>query len=361
MTNHKSNRKYGLLAMTILLGLGLTLGLTTLARAQSRTKPTSASSPTGTTIDVDITTDELDPGGALYLSGSDYGPTDIRNSTLSDNNAGDRGGAIYSYYPGVAIEFSTIVSNSAGTSGGGVFENEYSVWIQNSILAGQGPEIRLTHSANGADQADVAVDANGNVHIVYADADNSNNDRGLWYTMLDNFGYTLIDDTPITPADDYDSTRPAIVVDSKDKVHITWRDKRWDDASTQEVTYTKLDPYLDDRDGGPADPAAITLVDDTQLTTIGNWYIYSIRLAVDSGDNVHIVWDDEDAYTINYMKLDENGNTLIAPTVLRTADQRRQTLPSTPRTTYISSGLTPKTRVRMRPTICCWTAAMAAR
>jgi len=74
-------------------------------------------------------------GGALYLSGDDYGPTDIRNSTLSDNNAGDRGGAIYSYYPGVAIEFSTIVSNSAGTSGGGVFENEYSVWIQNSILA----------------------------------------------------------------------------------------------------------------------------------------------------------------------------------------------------------------------------------
>ena len=71
--------------------------------------------------------------------------------------------------------------------------------------------------------------------------------------MLDNNGNTLIDDTRITDDDDEDSTRPAIVVDSDDKVHIVWRDQRYDDGDDQELTYTKLDPSLDDRDGDAAD------------------------------------------------------------------------------------------------------------
>ena len=36
-------------------------------------------------------------------------------------------------------------------------------------LAQQGPEIRITHSETCADNPDVAVDSNGNVHIAYSD------------------------------------------------------------------------------------------------------------------------------------------------------------------------------------------------
>jgi len=58
MTKLKSNRKYGFIALTLLLGLGLTLGLTNLASAQSRTNLTSAARRSvSAIIDVDSTAD----------------------------------------------------------------------------------------------------------------------------------------------------------------------------------------------------------------------------------------------------------------------------------------------------------------
>ncbi len=190
------------------------------------------------------------------------------------------------------------------------------------VLAGQGPQIRVTHSATQADQPDVATDSNGNVHIAYSDSYNMD-ERAIWYTMLDNNGDTLIDDTRITASDDEKSTRPAIVVDSNDKVHILWRDSQWGDDSTQEVTYTKLDPYLDDMDGTAAISSTITSVDDTRLSNIESWYIFGIRVALDSNDDLHIVWDDDDNDNIYYMKVDSNGNELIAETAIRYAEQWR--------------------------------------
>jgi len=182
-------------------------------------------------------------------------------------------------------------------------------------LAQQGPEIAVTNSGAYADKPDVAIDSNGNIHIVYCEYAGSY--REIWYTMLDKDGNTLIEDTRITPDDDYDSTRPQIVIDSTNKVHIVWRDQRWDANSSQEVTYTKLDPYLDDMDGNAADPAIITLVDDKRLTNIGNWYIFGVRMAIDSNDAIHIVFADDDNGDIDYMKIDKDGNELIATTALR--------------------------------------------
>jgi hypothetical protein len=183
-------------------------------------------------------------------------------------------------------------------------------------LAQQGPEIRVTNSPTlDSDQPDVAIDSNGNIHIVYSEYAESY--REIWYTMLDKDGNTLIEDTRITPDDDNDSTRPAIVIDSTNKVHITWRDWRWDDGESHEVTYTKLDPSLDDMDGNAANPATITLVDDKRLTNIGSYYILSVRMAIDSNDAIHIVFDDYDNDDIDYMKIDKDGNELIATTALR--------------------------------------------
>ena len=142
--------------------------------------------------------------------------------------------------------------------------------------------------------------------------------RHIWYTMLGNNGNTLIGDTMISAAVDWDAVRPAIAVDSDDMVHILWHDERWD--SSTEIAYTKLDPSQDDRDGSAADEAAITMVDDTRLTDLLKDYQRSPRMAVDSKDNIHIVWVDGDPWSggnIYYMQIDKDGNELVAETVIR--------------------------------------------
>ncbi len=189
-----------------------------------------------------------------------------------------------------------------------------------SAWAGQGPEIAVT-VADYADHPDIAIDSNGNIHIVYSD-DTGTSAREIWYTMLDSTGSTLIEDTRITveTGDDGDgATRPAIVVDSNNRVHIIWRDSGWDAGNSKEVTYSKLNPYADDRNGDAADPATITVVDDTRLSNDGDWYIYSPRMAVDSNDNIHIIWGNYDDSNVYYMKLDSNGNVLIAQASIRPA------------------------------------------
>ena len=175
--------------------------------------------------------------------------------------------------------------------------------------AQQHSEIQVTSSASDADKPDPAVDSKGNVHIAYDD-DAGTGEHEIWYTMLDNNGNTLIAGTLLTPDDALKSRRPAIVVDSNDKVHIVWQDFRVD--SDIEVFYTKLDPYLDDRDGGPADEATITLVQDKLISVDNDEYSMNPRMVADSDDNLHVVWEEYDV-EIRYAKLDNNGNVLVGP------------------------------------------------
>ena len=183
------------------------------------------------------------------------------------------------------------------------------------VSAQQGAEIRVTDSEAEADQPDVAVDSKGNVHIAYCDSYDTSTYE-IWYTMLDNNGNTLIDATLITLDDNEKSRRPAIVVDSEDKVHIIWQDDM-----TWGLFYTKLDPSLDDQDGDAAGPAAITLVDDKEVANFGGPGDEAgahARIAVDSKDDIHIVCESTSDYdAIYYLKIDNDGNELVAPQVIR--------------------------------------------
>ena len=180
-------------------------------------------------------------------------------------------------------------------------------------FAQQGPEIRVTDSEEEADQPDVAVDSQSNVHIAYCDHVPADGSYEIFYTMLDNDGSTLIDDTMISDDDGHKSKRPAIVVDSNDKVHIVWQDKRWDGDG--ELAYTKLDPYKDDRNGDAADEPTITLVDDKRITYSDSPAAHA-RIAIDSNDDIHIVWETGELDSVHYMKIDNNGNELVAETVV---------------------------------------------
>ena len=188
-------------------------------------------------------------------------------------------------------------------------------------MAPKPPEIRLTQSQASADQPDVVVDADGNTHIVYSD-DYYTSSLEIWYTLLDSNKNVLIDDTRLTEDDGYDSTRPAIVIDSNNKVHLIFSDQRWDSGSSQEITYIKLDPSLDDQSGDAADPSAITLIAERRMTRNNDWYIHGSRLVLDGNDDIHIVWDNADREKIYYMKVDEDG-MLITEKAIRSAAQWR--------------------------------------
>jgi hypothetical protein len=189
-------------------------------------------------------------------------------------------------------------------------------------FAQQGPQVRVTHFNHITDSPDIAVDSKGNVHIVFTVGEQEDSDVGtdIYYTMLDNDGNTLIDDMRITPDDEYAKKRPAIAVDADDKIHIIYKDRKYwmelENNHVHEIYYTKLDPYLDDRNGDAADEATITLVQDKMISDPFDDYIGACRMAVGPGGQIHVVWELDGDEHLFYAKLDNNGNKLVGDIVI---------------------------------------------
>ncbi len=142
--------------------------------------------------------------------------------------------------------------------------------------------------------------------------------KEIYYSMINgSTGALMIAPTLISRWDGIESTRPAIEVDEEDKVHVVWRDEMWDDHQSAEITYTKLDPYKDDRDGTTAVEKDITLEDDTRLTNLGEGWATTPRLKIDKKGYIHIVW--ENTYEgIYYMRISDDSTTpFIPPTIIR--------------------------------------------
>ena len=176
----------------------------------------------------------------------------------------------------------------ADTDGGGRTDGQEVLVDETDPLEGfddRNP-IRLSNGTAISDQAMPAVDGSGNIHVVWSDRRTGNDE--IFYTMLSPAGVALIEDTQLTdePAA---SKRPAIAIDSQDRVHVAWQDQR---LGTTETYHTLIDPAIDDRDGSPANPAAITLVDDQLLSTDDSTRSNHPRLAIDSQDRVHVVWSE---------------------------------------------------------------------
>ena len=163
---------------------------------------------------------------------------------------------------------------------------------------------QLTHHLEGALAPTIAVDANNTVHITWSDYRGGNPE--IYYTKLDNNGDPLIDDKKLTYAPDR-SYKPAIAVDLDNNVHISWYDgtvaiyKGIYMMGIYEIYYTKLD-----NNGS-------TLVDIRRVTPYDLVRSCRPTIATDSNNNVHIAWDDErdGNWEIYYTKLADNGNTLI--------------------------------------------------
>ena len=139
---------------------------------------------------------------------------------------------------------------------------------------------------NGHSTNPIAVDSDGNVHVVFQDCDS--NLCTVSYGMLDGTdGSVLIDQTNVITSvlstdqgsevdvgDAPHAVHYNILADSRDRMALVWADKRnapvWDSycevcASGGTLFYAKIDPSLDDQDGSAADMTVIKTVDDVEL------------------------------------------------------------------------------------------------
>ncbi len=161
---------------------------------------------------------------------------------------------------------------------------------------------KLLISAQRNREPELCLDSQNNVHIVWQCQEKAGlgYDEEIYYAKLDNNGKILVRPKRLTPNDDRDSVVPDLAVDSMGNVHIVWEDYR-DHPRHAQIYYTKLD------NNGK------TLVDDLKITSSDEG-AENPSIAVDSANNVHIVWQDCRTtldWDIYYTKLDNNGNTLI--------------------------------------------------
>jgi len=132
-------------------------------------------------------------------------------------------------------------------------------------------------------QPDIACDSNDNIHIVWSDVRDSGPipNIELYYEKLDNFGNTLVDETRITFAP-HNSHYPSMTMDTSDNVNVAWVEQiDIMGVLQEEIYYMKLD-----NNGN-------TLVDTTALTENDAEESLFPDIEVDSDGEVHIVWLDD--------------------------------------------------------------------
>jgi hypothetical protein len=157
-------------------------------------------------------------------------------------------------------------------------------------------DIRLTQGASWAAYVHLSSDSQSNIHLVWGmeegGADN------IWYAKADSIGQIVIAPKQVTYTSE-PSWCPELVVDSRDQVHIFWRELG---PTGLDVWYTKLDTS-----GESLIPPKM-VVDANG--TIFDWLKPAV--GVDHNDNLHLVWDQSDDNTeIHYTKLDNGGDVLV--------------------------------------------------
>ena len=188
-------------------------------------------------------------------------------------------------------------------------------------------ELTQISTGHSEEASSIALDHNGNLHIVWI----GNNTANLYYMMVDRYGSILINETCLDPSPNATSRharRASIGIDSDNNVHIVFHSEYiyepWPQYTNrrmlyqQEVLYSKINPYLDDLNGNPADYVDITVIPETIISTEDSSKSRAANVAVDLADNVHVVWFDNDTWAdkgeLHYLVMDVNGGVVVPET-----------------------------------------------
>jgi hypothetical protein len=135
------------------------------------------------------------------------------------------------------------------------------------------PNQRLTRTSGYSGYPAIADDLSDNLHLVWSDSTSGNYE--VYYRKSTNGGATWITSQRLTWTSSA-SLKPIIASASSDNIHLVWADlPNW----VGEIYYKKS------TDGGASWAAG-------QRLTWNSGGSYSPRIAVDSSDNLHVVWQD---------------------------------------------------------------------
>ena len=153
----------------------------------------------------------------------------------------------------------------------------------------------LTGATNASVNPSFAVDASGNLHVVWQET--RDGDFEIFYKKLDDIGNTLIDDIRVTNASGT-SNRPDVGVDTSQNVHIVWSDER---DGNPEIYYKKLDN------------SGNTLITDTRITD-NSAMSSDPAMKIQASGEIAVTWTDNRPGNgeIYFVKLANNGTRLNA-------------------------------------------------
>ncbi|UCH88156.1 MAG: hypothetical protein JSV49_07770 [Thermoplasmata archaeon] len=184
---------------------------------------------------------------------------------------------------------------------------------------------QLTFNGHRSIQPNILIDNEDNLHLIWSDScadpiqDDNKFIHTIFYKKFDKFGELIIDDTQLMDISEYGPypynyffPGPKAAFDSEGNIHIAYADAMRNDWNgwypNFEIYYMKLNG------GASASPANLVLVDEQRVSE-GVVHSGSPDIAVDSEDNVHIVWYDHRScnwnYEIYYEKLATDGTVLI--------------------------------------------------
>jgi hypothetical protein len=178
-----------------------------------------------------------------------------------------------------------------------------------------GPEIRVTNHPGNSYRPDIACDSKDNVYVVWEDDRDGNFE--IRYAKYDNNGKALITDTRLTNT--LPSSRfPKLVVDSKNRVYIVWRE---DTDRMLNANYGLFCAILNEN-CQPMLPKFIEV--EGTGSALGS---LTPNITIDEFDNLHIVWDQNYTYRtptdtiynaneVCYTKIQPIGQVQIAKSIL---------------------------------------------
>ena len=154
---------------------------------------------------------------------------------------------------------------------------------------------RLTWTAGGSEHPDVAVDSSDTIHVVWDDSSPGNEE--IYYKNSEDGGTTWSAAKRLTWSSG-DSERPAVAIDSNNRIHIVYYD---DTPGNREIYYKR------------STDAGATWSTAKRLTWNSGSSHYP-AVAVDSGDAVHVVFYDDTPGNseIYYRKSPDGGATWSA-------------------------------------------------
>ena len=223
---------------------------------------------------------------------------------------------MYRYYPiditsGNYTQFIPALINSSNRM--------HIVWYGQSPASPSPFQIRYVKSIDGGntwsnpiditsgsyDQYDpaIAIDSFNNIHIVWSgECSSSSNYYQIRYSKSTD-GNTWSNPVNIT-SENYHQNCPKIAIDNSNNIHLVWQGINLTNPTGYQIRYVKS------TDGGNTWSNPVNITSE-------NYNQYDPAIAIDSFNNIHIVWDggysSNPNYQIRYSKSTDGGNTWSNP------------------------------------------------